>query len=462
MNASNDMLYPLPWQADISKRFALIRQAPGAVLLDSGQPGPEGPGRYDLASAWPLKTIQPKQDESATNFMGRARRLLNLLPEVSQPLTELPFCGGLIGYLAYGFNQRHSQHEKLLPNASIGLYCWALINDHQTQQSWLFCHPQMKVEQCHQLLKLFKTTDAQQTPTENFSLADSFQPNITGEHYLEAIEQIQHNIANGLCQQINYTQRFTSAYRGDPWQAWCSLKQRCPVPYAAYMRLAEDSSILSFSPESFLNIRKRLAEARPIKGTRRRGHDQAEDLALAAELLASAKDRAENRMIVELQKDEFAPLCTGIQVPQLAMLESYPNVHHLVSSVQGQLKPGKDALDLLLHCFPPASISGTPKPAALAMIDELEANAREIYCGSIFHLDRNGQLGSSVCIRTLLAHQGQLHCWGGGAITAASDPADEYQESVDKVSLLMRTLEQQYGPETIRQNSSPDYKLAVP
>lgn len=439
-------LVELPWQADISQRFSRVCQAPGAVLLDSCEPAADDPARFDIASAWPLEQISPLPDESAAGFLARARQLLQQLPAVKTLPEQLPFAGGLLGYLGYHFGHQADRHARKLPVASIGLYDWALINDHRQQQSWLFCHPSMPDERRQKLAELFCGQGGGRPAGQSFELLHDFAPLRDREHYRQAIVQIQDAIESGQISQVNYTQRFSSNYRGNPWTAYQELRKRCPVPYASYLWLGESNAILSMSPERFLGVSNGQVEARPIKGTRRRGQTPEQDRALAAELLASRKDRNENLMIVELQKDELAPLCHDIRVPQLAALESYPNVHHLVSCIRGILNSGKDALDLLQHCFPAASISGTPKQQVLAMIDDLEASSREIYCGSVFYLDSRGQMDSSVCIRTLLALNGEIHCWGGGGITRDSDWQAEYQESVDKVSVLLQSLQELFSP----------------
>ena len=245
---------------------------------------------------------------------------------------------------------------------------------------------------------------------------------------------------------MNYTQRFSSHYQGDAWQAYVSLRERCPTPFASFIRVSEQQAIVSMSPERFLQVQQRQVEARPIKGTRARGATSAEDLALASELLASEKDRAENLMIVDLLRNDLGRYCStgSIQVPELFALESYPNVHHMVSSVTGSLAADYDALDLLFGSFPGGSITGAPKRRAMQIIAELEASVRSIYCGSIFYLDSRGEMDSSITIRSLLANQGEISCWGGGGIVYGSNPADEYQESLQKVQLLMDTLEELY------------------
>ncbi len=183
-------------------------------------------------------------------------------------------------------------------------------------------------------------------------------------------------------------------------------------------------------------------ETRPIKGTIARGRDSDEDRALARQLLDSEKDRAENLMIVDLLRNDLSRNCGpgSVRVPELFKLESYANVHHLVSTVTGRLAPGRTPLDLLRDAFPGGSITGAPKRRAMEIIDELESRPREIYCGSIGYISACGAMDTSIAIRTLLARDDRLYCWGGGGIVADSDPEQEYAEALQKVNVLMRAL----------------------
>ena len=230
---------------------------------------------------------------------------------------------------------------------------------------------------------------------------------------------------------------------GSPWTAYQHLRQACPTPFAGYLTLGGDNAILSLSPERFLRVSQGQVETRPIKGTRPRGSEPSSDQAAARELLASIKDRAENLMIVDLLRNDLGRSCaTGsVRVPELFSLESYPNVHHLVSSITARLAPGKDALDLLLGSFPGGSITGAPKIRAMQIIDELEPTRRAIYCGSLLYVDCRGEMDSSICIRTLLIRGGRASCWGGGGIVLDSDWQAEYQESITKVRVLLETLQ---------------------
>ncbi|NNA84912.1 aminodeoxychorismate synthase component I [Pseudomonas fragi] len=440
-------VYPLPYLANPADYFAAIRHAPGAVLLDSGRPTADR-GRYDLLSAWPEAELTLQPDESGRDFLQRLRNSLQQLGNAALPdAYELPFAGGLIGYLSYDFGRQleqlpaHALDDLHLPDARLGLYAWALITDHQAGTSQLVFHPSLEPAQRDRLIQLF----SQPAPQLNgpFSLKQPMQPDISASQYQQALSKIHDYIQAGDCYQVNYTQRFSAQCEGDAWTAYCALRQACPTPFSGFMSLADDSAILSLSPERFARVSHHQVETRPIKGTRPRGKNSAEDAANAAELLASAKDRAENLMIVDLLRNDLGRTCrTGsVRVPQLFTLESYPNVHHLVSSVVGELADGKDALDLIGDSFPGGSITGAPKIRAMQIIDELEPTRRSLYCGSLLYLDVRGEMDSSIAIRSLLVKDGRVSCWGGGGIVADSDWQDEYQESITKVKVLLDTLQ---------------------
>ena len=440
-------IHALPYQPDPSGYFQRLRKAPGAVLLDSGRPVATR-GRYDLMSAWPLAELAPAPDESAKVFLQRLRLALEGLGQAKLPEPlELPFVGGLIGYLAYDFGKRLeclppcAEADLQLPDAQLGLYAWALVSDHHQRTCQLVFHPSLPNDERQRLVALFQAP-AEPEPAP-FHLLQPFAADITASTYQAAIERIQAYILAGDCYQVNYTQRFQASYLGDPWGAYQALRHACPTPFAGFQRLTGGGAILSLSPERFLSVSRGRVETRPIKGTRPRATDTIQDQAYADELLASDKDRAENLMIVDLLRNDLGRTCrTGsVRVPELFALESYPNVHHLVSSITGELATGKDALDLIAGSFPGGSITGAPKIRAMQIIDELEPTQRGPYCGSLLYLDVRGELDSSITIRTLLAKDGRIRCWGGGGIVADSDWQAEYQESITKVKMLLETLE---------------------
>ncbi|WP_447747632.1 aminodeoxychorismate synthase component I [Pseudomonas nicosulfuronedens] len=440
-------LHPLPYQEDPGERFTLIHRAPGAVLLDAGRPIATR-GRYDLLSAWPLAELAPTADESAKSFFARARAALQSLGKAKVPDNRsLPFVGGMIGYLGYDFGRRIERlpepnlDDLALPDARLGLYDWALVTDHEERSSQLVFHPSLALEERERLIALFESArDDQVLPP--FQLTAPFQPDLSREQYREALERVHSYILAGDCYQVNYTQRFRAPCNGSPWLAYRALREACPTPFSGYLALPE-GTILSLSPERFIQLHGMQVETRPIKGTRPRGATPETDRQNAEALLASEKDRAENLMIVDLLRNDLGRSCRpgSVHVPELFAVETYPNVHHLVSSVRGELAKGKDALDLLEGSFPGGSITGAPKVRALQIIDELEPTQRSIYCGSLLYLDVRGEMDSSIAIRTVLVKDGQASCWAGGGIVADSNWEDEYEESLTKVGVLLRTLE---------------------
>ncbi|MHA6493292.1 aminodeoxychorismate synthase component I [Pseudomonas borbori] len=441
-------LHPLPYQADPGFYFSAISRAPGAVLLDAGRPTAQR-GRYDLISAWPILELTPHHDESASHFLQRLRDGLADLGPAGPPAgVELPFMGGLIGYLGYDFGRRleslpqHAIDDLGLADAHFGLYSWALISDHQLGTSQLLFHPTLPADEQVRLVRLFERV--QPAVSAPFALHRRFSADLSAGDYRNAFERIQAYIQAGDCYQVNFAQRFRTTYQGEPWTAYQALRAACPTPFAGYQALPDNGALISLSPERFLQVSHGHVETRPIKGTRARDPDPQQDAAQAAALLASPKDRAENLMIVDLLRNDLGRSCTvgSVRVPQLFALESYPNVHHLVSAVTGELTPGKDALDLIAGSFPGGSITGAPKIRAMQIIDELEPTRRALYCGSLLYLDVRGEMDSSIAIRSLLAKDGQLSCWGGGGIVADSDWQAEYQESITKVKVLLETLEQ--------------------
>ncbi|MFI5372416.1 MAG: anthranilate synthase component I family protein, partial [Candidatus Eisenbacteria bacterium] len=274
----------------------------------------------------------------------------------------------------------------------------------------------------------------------------------TPERYRAAVEEVKHAIAAGDLFQANLSQRWTLP-TGDTDPSvvalalFESLDLSSPAPYAAYLG-ATDHAVVSASPERFLELRGRRVETRPIKGTRPRGADEAEDTRLRHELLESAKDRAENVMIVDVLRNDLGRVCEpgSVSTPVLCELETFAQVHHLVSTVTGDLAPGRDAFDLLDACFPGGSITGAPKIRAMELIDALEPVRRHVAFGSIGYLDWRGDADWNIAIRTALVTERDIHFAAGGGITADSDPEAEYQETLHKAEGMRRALERLVGP----------------
>jgi para-aminobenzoate synthetase component 1 len=277
----------------------------------------------------------------------------------------------------------------------------------------------------------------------DFQLKSYPKSNLDRAAYAAAFERIQHYIREGDCYQVNLAQRFAAHAEGDAWQAYRRLRAINPAPFSAYLSFPF-GQILSASPERFLRLRNGQVETRPIKGTRPRNASPASDRALAEELRQSTKDRAENLMIVDLLRNDLGKSCEpgSIRVPALFAVESFATVHHLVSTIEGRLAPGMDALDLLRGCFPGGSITGAPKLRAMQIIEELEPNRRGVYCGSIGYIGYDGAMDTNIAIRTLVYSEGCLRFWAGGGIVSDSDLDAEYQETFDKAAAMLRLMEE--------------------
>jgi para-aminobenzoate synthetase component 1 len=265
---------------------------------------------------------------------------------------------------------------------------------------------------------------------------------MTHGDYLAAIARIKRYILDGDCYQVNFAQRFSVPAEGDPWEAYQGLRRINAAPFGAYLN-TPDCQVLCSSPERFLRVRGGDVETRPIKGTRPRGQDPIEDLMLADALLGSAKDRAENLMIVDLLRNDLGKVCAvgSVRVPRLFEVQSFARVHHLVSTVRGRLATGRTAADLLRACFPGGSITGAPKLRAMEIIEELEPHRRGIYCGSIGYLGWDGAMDTNIAIRTMVQSEGVTRLWAGGGIVADSKPEAEYRETYYKAAALLDLLE---------------------
>ena len=441
----------LPYSPDPLGIFAGLRARPGAVLLDSGRP--IATGRFDIISSDPLATLEVAhhgEASMASDQLSPPAHIANdafalqqwLLDQLDIPneTSELPFLGGLIGYWGYDLGRTLSIQSSqacpvTLPQSRLGLYDWCITLDHMAQQAWLIATPQRR-EQVESWLT--------QTPTPNsaFTLTNSFKAELSHTQYVARFNAVQRYIRAGDCYQINLAQRFYADYQGDEWQAYLQLRKDPHTLYSGFMAWG-DKAVLSLSPERFIQCSNGEVETRPIKGTRPRGATLEEDQALAAQLLSSTKDRAENVMIVDLLRNDLGRVCQpgSIRVPQLCRLESYPNVHHLVSVVQGTLAGNYTPLALLKAAFPGGSITGAPKIRAMQIIDELEPCQRSVYCGSLGYVDVRGSMDTSIAIRTMVAEAGRLHVWGGGGLVADSQADEEYTETLDKIRHLIGALE---------------------
>ncbi len=424
------------------------------MLLESA--GPFGADNsFDIITADPLATLETRGEVTTlrvgVNISEHSEDPLALLAHTQQQLlgelelcaTHLPFIGGALGLFGYDLGRRFERlpvqaaADIAVPDMAVGIYDWALLRNVATGD-WQLVHWGDKAGLANRLAWL---EQQQAKPVPAFALLGAWQSNMSRAEYGEKFARIQEYLAAGDCYQINLTQRFSAPYQGDEWQAYCLLATANKAPFSAFIRLP-DSALLSLSPERFLLLDGRHIETKPIKGTRPRHPDPAIDRQVARELAQADKDRSENLMIVDLLRNDIGRVSRpgSVSVPHLFAVESFPAVHHLVSTIHGELDARWQGVDLLRACFPGGSITGAPKIRAMEIIEELEPQRRNAYCGSIGYLSQHGRMDTSICIRTLIAEAGRLHCWAGGGIIADSDADSEYQETYDKVARILPPL----------------------
>ena len=446
----------LTYREDSSLLFNAIADRPWAVFLDSGHPLARG-GRYDILAADPYRTLctfgptTEISDRSGTHSSNDDpfALLRDALGERAESVPGLPFCGGAIGWFGYDLGRRieHlpnlARDDERLPDMAVGLYDWAVVVDHLQRRTWLVAQGRVAASKRRwwQLLKLFRKP-APSPRLAPFRVDGEVRSNMTRVEYGESFARIKRYIRDGDCYQVNFAQRFSAPASGDGWSAYRQLRRLNPAPFSAFIRTPYGQA-LSSSPERLLQLQDDRVETKPIKGTRARGDNPEADSALAQELSQSEKDRAENLMIVDLLRNDLGRVCApgSVNVPRLFAIESYATVHHMVSTVQGRLAQGQDALTLLRACFPGGSITGAPKIRAMEIIEELEPHRRGLYCGSIGYIGYDGRMDSSITIRTLVYNQGEIRCWAGGGIVHDSQVDDEYQETFDKAAAMLRLLQ---------------------
>ncbi|NRQ42407.1 aminodeoxychorismate synthase component I [Rheinheimera sp. YQF-2] len=433
--------------------FSHVAMQPWAMLLDSAAPAHVN-SRYDILVSGPLATLEAKagisiltDEHGAHSYQEDPFTVLNCalkryFPTAAQ--SSLPFVGGALGYFGYDLGRytetlaATAEADINLPDMAVGFYQQALILDKQQRQLWYVDYRGNAEAGWQKLYARLQQNSAAAAP---FSLNSHWQANMDKACYVARFNQVQEYLLSGDCYQINLTQRFSAGYQGDEWQAYLQLRDKNAAPFSAFIRLPQ-GAVLSISPERFLQLHGNKVETKPIKGTRPRGICPMTDAVEAENLKLSPKDRAENVMIVDLLRNDLGKVCLpgSVAVPQLFAIESFPAVHHLVSTVTGTLAPEYSACDLLRGAFPGGSITGAPKVRAMQIIEQLEPQRRSVYCGAIGYINSNGDMDTNIAIRTLICSEGKIHCQAGGGIVADSDADSEYQETLDKVNKILPVL----------------------
>ena len=436
---------------DIAEAF---RDLPGLVLLESARPGRNA--RWTYLTADPAAVLE--SPAAGPDPFAVARRLLARLDATTVVPADAPrFLGGLVGFLGYDLGRSFERLPDLapddqgLPPLRLALHDWVVAWDRRTGHAWLGGRAldgdgrrlARRLDDVH--ARLTAPAPPSRGDTDPAPSPDGgplrFRSSRTRADYMAGVEAVRRHIAAGEIYQANLTRRLEAAWDGEPWPLYRRLRTGDPSLFSAYLDLGTSPetgrprALLSASPEPFLSVDQGGAVASdPIKGTRPRGRDRDEDRALACELLASAKDRAENVMIVDVLRNDLGRVCRpgSVRVPRLCRLERTAAVQHLVSTVTGQLAEGRDVFDLLAASFPGGSITGAPKIRAMEILEGLEPVRRGPYTGALGWLGPDGAMQTSIVIRTLVADGRRLTLHVGGGITWHSDAREEWDETVAK------------------------------
>jgi len=497
---STPVVESLGKSSDPAAVVAAFLDLPFLIFLDSATGAPLAGeahqlGRYSFLTADPTTVVRSKGPVTEVGDTAGGWRTVegdalgvvaDLLGAPVDPVSGLPpFQGGAAGYIGYDYGAvleriPATRYDDLaIPDVVLGIYDWVIAWDHLIGTAWIIStglpeqgearEPRARKrlteirrrlagsEGRSHIVQANATVRWPAIPLPDCPSAPSFpvlgvdgaervglRSSFTHVAYLDAVARVREYILAGDIFQANLSQRFEGPLAESTFDLYQRLRRRNAAPFAAYIDLGS-FAVLSASPERFLRLdeNRRHVETRPIKGTRPRGLGPMHDAALGRALAESDKDRAENVMIVDLLRNDLSRVCRPgtVRVPELFALEQHPTVHHLVSTVVGELEPGTGPVNLLRAAFPGGSITGAPKVRAMEIIAELEPTRRGVYCGSIGYISSTGAMDMSIVIRTYLALRGRVYFQAGGGIVADSDPEQEYRETLDKARALIDVLD---------------------
>ncbi|WP_032112662.1 aminodeoxychorismate synthase component I [Candidatus Paracaedibacter symbiosus] len=455
------MIQEIPY-SEPSIVFRAFAAQPGAILLESAQHLPDF-GRYSFVMADPWQVLESRQGKTFLADEEHPMLFFDLLQQqlefysLSHRESLPPFQGGVAGYLGYETGQLLETlpqaiiDEHGMPEAWLGFYDAVIAFDHKLQRAWIISSGLPEQEELSRQQRAKERLqwlqgilhNGETTPFQKTWGQVEVQSDVSESEYCTAVQRVVDYIYAGDIYQANYSRRLRAKLptKVSAYDLYERLTQVNPAPFAAFLN-TKAGIIASASPERFLKLEGQQVQTKPIKGTRRRSSDLLEDQQIANELLASEKDRAENIMIVDLLRNDLSRVCAphSVQVPQLLELESYATVHHLVTTVVGELEPLHGPIDLLKTTFPGGSITGAPKIRSMEIITELEGQARGPFYGSIGYIGFSGMMDTNIVIRTFVIQEDQVTFQVGGGIVADSDPQGEYDESTTKALGMMRAL----------------------
>ena len=470
--------------SSLSVETALQRLSslPGCLLLESAKPEgasqPKTLGRYSFAMADPFESVVVP-----VGGQQPLAKIESLLKKYSaEPIAGLPpMQGGVAGMFGYDLNRSFekvgsAEHDEFeLPAMVVGAYDVVIAWDHFENKTWLISqgfpetNPAARKKRAAQRADFFEglllgdepVVPSSKSPAPSQELTasclapqfscghpvlDKLTSDFSAEDYVAAVQKCIDYIVAGDVFQINLSQRLMHPATTDSVTLYQRLRACNPAPFSCYFDMAgiskTDAQIISASPERLVSVRERTVETRPIKGTRPRTGQPMVDLREQERLVASQKDRAENVMIVDLMRNDLASVCQddSICVTQLCQPEAYQSVLHLVSAVEGKLRPESSLCDLLAAIFPGGSITGAPKIRAMEIIAELEPTSRGAYCGSVGYLGFDGSADLNILIRTITASKGWWQVPVGGGVVVQSDPDAEYKETWTKAASMLQAI----------------------
>ncbi len=441
--------------------FSAVYDRPYALFLDSADRKHKN-AHYSFIMCDPVETICVKNgaitirnENEIVSAAGDVFETINQRMALYAGLAETqeglpPFQGGAAGFFGYDLGRSletlpaTAADNPAMPDMVIGIYDQVFAHDHRSGKSWLITHSASEEEARLKQKNFLRLVEKPHPVSVYKGAALDWEANFDAWDYKDHIRKVIEYIHAGDIFQANLTQRFDAPLPPgfSPFSHYLRLREVNPAPFAAYMN-AGDVVISSASPERFLTVQGDMVETRPIKGTRSRSGNPVMDEFYKQDLMNSRKDRAENTMIVDLLRNDLSRVCTpeSVEVAGLCELESFARVHHLVSTVRGQLQRGKGATDLLRACFPGGSITGAPKIRAMEIIEELEPTRRGPYCGSMGYIGFDGAMDTSILIRTLVYQGGNVSFQAGGGIVADSRPDAEYEETFLKAEAIFNSFE---------------------
>lgn len=439
--------------------YSHLKNLPYSFFLDSSLPSGKL-GRFSFLGAEPFLIFMSKKDNITLGRAGEKETfkanpffvLKNLFKQFKIDTPKdfpVPFIGGGVGYFSYDlkdFNERlpdRAVDDINIPDSIICFYDTILAFDSLRREAFIVSSKTQRLQDLKRKIYAAKNTHENSFPRHmpGVSRPDKPQSNFTKNAYIKAVEKAKEYIKAGDIYQVNLSQRFTVDLDIDPFDLYKILRTINPAPFASFLNFG-DVKIVSASPERFLRKKGRHVQTRPIKGTRPRGKTPTLDAALKKELTASVKDRAENLMIIDLERNDLGRICEygSVHVTEFMACEKYSTVFHLVSTIEGTLRDKVDAIDCLINCFPGGSITGAPKIRSMEIIEELEPVKRAIYTGSIGYIGFDGNMDTSIVIRTFVIKGKKAFFQVGGGIVYDSLPEKEYQETLDKAKALIDAI----------------------